>query len=82
MTTKLTLSVDDRLVKKAKQYARQNGKSLSGMITEYLGEITGVHEKKQVRLHAKVVRLAGKVKLPSKFNYKKEVEKAIIKKHG
>jgi Family of unknown function (DUF6364) len=82
MTTKLTLSVDDKLVKKAKQYAKLNGKSLSSIITEYLNEITGVREEKEIKLHAKVVKLTGKVKLPAKFDYKKELEKAIKEKHG
>ncbi len=82
MTTKLTLSVDDKLVKKAKQYARLNGQSLSGSITEYLNVITGVHEKKEIKLHPKVVRLTGKVKLPVNFDYKKELVKAIKEKHG
>ena len=36
MTTKLTLSVDKRLVEKAKRYAQQQGKSLSEIVSSYL----------------------------------------------
>jgi hypothetical protein len=36
MTTKLTLSVDKRLVEKAKRYAHRQGKSLSEIVSGYL----------------------------------------------
>ena len=80
MRTKLMLSVDDKLVKKAKQYAKSGGKSLSSIITEYLNENIWLHEK-EARLHAKVKRTAGKIKLPANFNFKKELEKVIEEKH-
>ena len=40
MQTKLTLRLDDRLVKDAKRHARQTGKSLSRMVAEYFSAIT------------------------------------------
>lgn len=40
MTTKLTLSVERRVVQKAKQYARTQNTSLSRIITEYLRYLT------------------------------------------
>ena len=40
MQTKLTLRLDDQLVKDAKQHARQTGKSLSQMVTEYFSAVT------------------------------------------
>ena len=40
MQTKLTLRLDDRLVKDAKHYARQTGKSLSRMVAEYFSAVT------------------------------------------
>ena len=36
MTAKLTLSVDKRVVKRAKQYAKKHSKSLSEIVTDYL----------------------------------------------
>jgi len=36
MSTKLTLSVDKKVIDKAKEYARSNGRSLSNIIEEYL----------------------------------------------
>jgi hypothetical protein len=38
---KLTLNVDDRVILRAKQYAKQRGVSLSGMVEEYLAAIAG-----------------------------------------
>jgi hypothetical protein len=36
VTTKLTLSVDEQVVKRAKQYAKKHKKSLSEIVTSYL----------------------------------------------
>jgi hypothetical protein len=35
MQTKLTLRLDETLIKKAKKHARDNGKSLSQVVSEY-----------------------------------------------
>jgi hypothetical protein len=39
--SKLTLSVDDRVVSRAKRYAKQNGVSVSEMVETYLDKVTG-----------------------------------------
>jgi hypothetical protein len=36
---KLTLSVDDRVISRAKQYAKQRGLSISGMVEAYLAAV-------------------------------------------
>jgi len=35
MQTKLTLRLDEKLIKRAKKYARQTGKSVSQMVADY-----------------------------------------------
>jgi hypothetical protein len=40
MTTKLTLSVEKRVVQKAKRYARTCNKSLSEIVTNYLDYVS------------------------------------------
>ena len=40
MQTKLTLRLDDRLIRDAKHYARRSGKSLSQMVAEYFSAVT------------------------------------------
>jgi len=44
MTTKLTLSIDEAVIKKAKKYAKENGRSLSALIESYLIGITSEQE--------------------------------------
>lgn len=39
MQTKLTLRVDDRLVHRAKAYARRRGKSVSGIVADYFARL-------------------------------------------
>ena len=58
MQTKLTLRIDDRLVKDAKQYARQTGKSLSRMVAEYFSAVTSP-EAVRDELTPAVSRLKG-----------------------
>ena len=36
MTTKLTLTIDDAVIVTAKKYAKMKGKSLSGLVENYL----------------------------------------------
>jgi hypothetical protein len=38
---KLTLSVDDRVVSRAKQYAKRRGVSVSNMVEAYLSAVAG-----------------------------------------
>ena len=40
MSSKLTLSIDESVVRRAKQYARAHGKSLSKVIEQYLSYVT------------------------------------------
>ncbi|MGP8243622.1 MAG: DUF6364 family protein [Bryobacteraceae bacterium] len=39
--SKLTLSVDDRVVVRAKRYAKRQGTSVSKMVEAYLGAVAG-----------------------------------------
>ena len=45
MTVKLTLTVDEMVVKKAKAYAQKNGTSVSKIVTEVLLEKMGSEKK-------------------------------------
>ena len=58
MQTKLTLRLDDRLVKDAKHYARQAGKSLSQMVAEYFSTVTAPAAARE-ELTPAVSRLKG-----------------------
>lgn len=45
MQTKLTLRLDDSLVRRAKAYARRSGKSVSSMVADFFA-LLGPREKK------------------------------------
>jgi len=79
MLTKLTLSVDEAVIARAKDYARRNGRSLSELIQHYLESITG--EKSDEELSPKLSRLVGAVKLPKGFDEKNELRIMLEKKH-
>jgi Family of unknown function (DUF6364) len=81
MTTKLTLTIEDGVIKNAKNYAKQKGRSLSGLVENYLKSLTGAAAEKEV-LTPRVKRLKGAIKLPENFNYKKELEQELTKKYG
>jgi hypothetical protein len=80
MTTKLTLTMEDGVIDSAKKYARKKGKSLSDIVENYLKSIT-TNEETTTALSPKVTRLMGAVKLPDDFDYKKELESALVKKY-
>lgn len=81
MSTKLTLTVEKEVIASAKVYAKQNGRSLSGLIENYLKALVqkvATHED----FSPKVKELMGSIKLPKDFDYKKELSGAISKKHA
>ncbi len=81
MNTKLTLKLDSRSIKKAKEYANNQETSLSRLVESYFNFLT--KDKKQKEEKPLLVReLSGIIKLPNKFNYKKEYKKHIIEKYS
>ena len=80
MTTKLTLTIEDKVIDSAKRYAQKNGKSLSHLVQNYLKSITTKETKEEV-ISAKVLKLMGVIKLPKDFDYKVELGNALAKKY-
>jgi Family of unknown function (DUF6364) len=76
MNIKLTLSVEEEIIVKAKAYAKANGKSLSQIVENYLGllvkEQTQVVEEKSITYQLKDHDLG---------DYKEELAKALSKKY-
>jgi hypothetical protein len=79
MTTKLTLTIDEEVIKAAKKYASQNGKSISDIVGNYLKSITK-SESQETAMSPKVSKLMGIIDLPPDFDYKKELGNIITKK--
>ena len=83
MTTKLTLTIEDKVIDSAKKYAQKKGKSLSHLVENYLKSIsTNTKENKEEVISPKVLKLMGVIKLPKDFDYKAELGNALAKKHS
>lgn len=54
---KLTLSVDDGVVKRAKGYAARQGTSVSRLVERYLDMLSGEHTAGGARLSPRLARL-------------------------
>ncbi len=80
MTTKLTLTVEKEIIELAKAYASKKGRSLSGLIENYLKTLVQ-KDNNQNDFSYNVKRLLGSVKVPKGFDYKKELESALSKKY-
>lgn len=83
MNTKLTLSVDQVVVDKAKKYAKSSGKSLSGIVEEYLKSLSQVEPSNEKRSKSELVKyLKGSVKLPKEGLSEREIlEDALLEKY-
>jgi len=80
MTTKLTLTVEESTIKKAKIYAKNTGRSLSELIGNYLETLTEDNTDK-TELSPKIKSLLGAVKLPDDFDEEKELRAYLEGKH-
>ncbi|SFA89299.1 DUF6364 family protein [Algoriphagus aquimarinus] len=79
MNKKLTLSLNEKVIKKAKLYAENTGNSLSGLVEDYFEKITSSYARHTIseRLQA----IAGKIELPPNFEDEEELRKAMEEKH-
>ena len=50
MNTKLTLTIDDSIIDRAKAYAKDKGRSLSDLIENYLKAITREQHKSDIEI--------------------------------
>ena len=79
MNTKLTLTIEQHTIAKAKQFAKETGRSLSDIIEKYLEKITSTET--QVSTSSKISRLKGSIKLPDDFNEDNELRTYFENKH-
>jgi hypothetical protein len=59
METKLTLRIDEKLINRAKRYARKSGKSLSQLVSDFFALLGPGEEKKSIDVTPKVKSLRG-----------------------
>lgn len=82
MPTKLTLTIEDKIIGSAKKYAKSKGKSLSQLVENYLKTIsaTPVAESTEA-ISPQILKLMGVIKLSEDFDYKKELGNALLEKY-
>lgn len=81
MTTKLTLSIDKKVIERSKKYAASQNTSLSDLIESYLKSITA-NSGKPAEVSNRIKALRGSFKAPESFEYKNVLRNEIIRKHG
>lgn len=80
MDKKLTLSLDQSIIEKAKVYAKSNNTSLSKLIESYLATLTK-RPKKKPEITPLVESLSGVIDLPTDFDEKEAYSEYLIEKY-
>lgn len=80
MTTKLTLTIEKSVIRKAKDYAHKSGRSLSKMVQSYLEKVTEA-ETTPSEIPDRLRKLIGAAYVPPGLDHKKEIRKIMQAKH-
>ena len=87
--SQLTITLDDNLLQAAQAYARQHGQALDALVAQLLAEAVRpmVPEPQfstaAIEQRLAIVReLAGSLKAPADFDYKKELGEGLAEKYG
>jgi hypothetical protein len=81
MDAKLTLNIDKDVARRAKVYAKTNGRSLSDLVENYLKLLTKNSSIKDSEFSPRVKTLLGSVTVPEDFDYKKEISEYLTNKY-
>ena len=79
--TKLTLSIDETVVEKAKQIASAHNTSVSAMFSQFVKGMA-VPPARPAKIGPLTRKLSGIVKLPPNKDYKDLLTEALMDKHG
>lgn len=79
MNKKLTLSLDEDIIEKAKIYASQTGRSLSSLVEDFFENLT--EKSSSTQISAKIKRISGKIEVPTDFDWEEELRKGLEEKH-
>ena len=81
MDAKLTLNINKDVARRAKVYAKKEGRSLSDLVENYLKLLTKNSAIEDSEYSPRVKALLGSVTLPKDFDYKKKLADALVKKY-
>ena len=80
MKTKLTLTIEKKLIEVTKQYANEKWQSLSEMVENYFKLVTVDRRKiEEAQLSPKVRKLRGIIKTDKNFDYKQTLTESYPK---
>lgn len=79
MNRKLTLSIDQTVIEKAKEYARKSGRSLSDLVESYLKSITITDDSE---IPVEFQNLFGSVDLSDDWNDKAAIRDILTEKYS
>ncbi|KDN56319.1 DUF6364 family protein [Flavobacterium seoulense] len=81
MNTKLTLTIEQTVIEKAKKYAKEKERSLSDLIENYLKALTKDNEQNDIELTPIVKSLKGLFNAPKNSYYKKDLTNRLSEKY-
>lgn len=81
MNTKLTLTIEQTVIEKAKKYAKDKERSLSNLIENYLKVLTKESDSNEIELTPIVKSLKGSFTAPKNYDYKKELTNRLSEKY-
>lgn len=81
MNTKLTLTIEQSVIEKAKRYAKDKERSLSDLVENYLKALTKDISQNEIELTPIVKSLKGSFSAPENFDYKKELANSLSEKY-
>ena len=81
MNAKLTLTIEETVIVKAKDYARSKKSSLSNLIENYLKAVIKEDKTEENETTSIVKSLQGSFKAPKNFDYKSEMSKRLSEKY-
>ena len=81
MNVKLTLTIEETVIEKAKKYAKDKERSLSNLIENYLLALTNEEASTQKELTPITKSLKGSFTAPKDFDYKTELTKRLSDKY-
>ncbi|MGI4727126.1 MAG: DUF6364 family protein [Janthinobacterium lividum] len=81
MNAKLTLTIEQKVIERAKKHAKNSERSLSDLIENYLKALTKEKDQEAVEITPIVKSLKGAFIAPDDFDYKKELSRKLSAKY-
>ncbi|MDB4922098.1 DUF6364 family protein [Mucilaginibacter sp.] len=80
MKTRLTVTIKDSTIKKAKSYAKYMERNLSELVESHLETLIETHHEKRSTF-SQIKKIAGVIKLPSGFDEEETISAYFQNKH-